>query len=132
MQVLNVKFFLFNHQFCLNKIIHDLQTIEQISYKDSTYNNELGKPKYHMSISHIMDWENHHHCTCQPTKLNFLTCLGASHQIPLSHDNRYGVLLYWCWLGVARQLDVVADDLTKIHLIKLQTESERYIYYINI
>ena len=48
------------------------------------------------------------------------TSLGTGHEIAAAHHDGDGVLLYGCWLRVARQCDVVADDLSQISVAELE------------
>ena len=48
------------------------------------------------------------------------TCLSTGHQVALLEDDGDGVLLHRRGFAVPCQRDVVLDDLTQIHVIKLQ------------
>ena len=40
------------------------------------------------------------------SSLKKLTCLSAGHQVTISSDDRYGIFLNRCWLGILTQLNV--------------------------
>ena len=48
------------------------------------------------------------------------TSLGTGHEIAAAHHDGDGVLLYRCWLCVARQCNIVADDLSHVTVAELE------------
>ena len=62
-----------------------------------------------------------------PNWQNFVTCLRTGHDVTLTHDRRYSMLLYWRRTFVFRQFDISIDYVAKINVTELNTKQKQCI-----